>query len=98
MQSSAICNGEQGRGRGVEDGCDFTLIVHMSMRVRVHPHGVGGVSGISKSYADFTGTAGIVCVCLCVCTCHLRQHIKPLHATPIFSNPLLEPYSNPTGN
>lgn len=27
MQSSAICNGEQGRSRGVEDGCDFTLIV-----------------------------------------------------------------------
>lgn len=63
MQSSAICNGEQGRGRGVEDGCDFTLIVwvHMSVHVCVYQHGVGGVSGISKSYADFTGTAGIVC-------------------------------------
>lgn len=62
MQSSAICNGEQGRGRGVEDGCDFTLIVwvHRSVRVCVHPHRVGGVSGISESYADFTGTAGIV--------------------------------------
>lgn len=30
----------------------------------VRPHGVGGVSGISESYADFTGTAGIVCVCV----------------------------------
>lgn len=26
------------------------------------PHGVGGVSGISESYADFTGTAGTACV------------------------------------
>lgn len=74
MQSSAICNGEQGRGRGVEDGCDFTLIVqvHISVRVCVsvrecvHQHGVGGVSGISKSYANFTGTAGIVCGFACV--------------------------------
>lgn len=70
MQSSAICNGDQGRGRGVEDGCDFTLIVwvHKSVRlcVCVHPHGVGGVSGISESYADFTGTAGIMCVFDCV--------------------------------
>lgn len=32
--------------------------------VCVHPHGVGGVSGISERYADFTGTAGIVFVCV----------------------------------
>lgn len=54
----------------MEDGCDFTLIVwvHRSVRlcVCVHPHGVGGVSGISESYADFTGTAGIMCVFDCV--------------------------------
>lgn len=25
--------------------------------------------------------------------CHLRQHIKPLHATPTFGNPLFEPRS-----
>lgn len=79
MQSSAICNGEQGRGRGVEDGCDFTLIVwvhrsvHVCICVRVRPHRVGGVSGISESYADFTGTAGVVCVCLCVYA-HLSQY------------------------
>lgn len=30
----------------------------------VHPHGVGGVSGISENYADFTGTAGMECVCV----------------------------------
>lgn len=27
-------------------------------------HGVGGVRGISESYADFTGTAGSECVCV----------------------------------
>lgn len=54
----------------MEDGCDFTLIVwvHRSVRVCVRPHGVGGVSGISESYADFTGTAGIVRARLRTCT------------------------------
>lgn len=53
----------------MEDGCDFALIVWVHMSVRIHvcvcacvyPQGVEGASGISRSYADFTGTAGIVC-------------------------------------
>lgn len=60
----------------MEDGCDFTLIVwvHGSVCVCVYVYmcvhiGWEVWSGISESYADFTGTAGEVCVCLCTCTC-----------------------------
>lgn len=75
MQSSAICNGEQGRGSGVEDGCDFTLIVWVHTSVCVCacqcgcgcPRRIGGVRGIYENYADFTGTAGFVCT-------HVSEH------------------------
>lgn len=75
MQSSAICNGEQGRGSGVEDGCDFTLIVLVhtsvylcvSVNVDVCPRGIGGVRGICENDADFTGAAGLVCT-------HVSEH------------------------
>lgn len=85
------------RGGEGGDGCDFTLIVFVCacvhvcvcLRMRVHSHWIGGVSGISKSSADFTGTAGIMCWCvllrqhecmfMCVSACLLGEILLYLH-------------------
>lgn len=44
----------------------MSVRIHVCVCVCAYPQGVEGVSGISRSYADFTGAAGIVCTIVCV--------------------------------
>lgn len=72
MQSSAICNGEQGRGSGVEDGCDFTLIVWVHTSVRVFVNAYACVHMGWEVLEEFLRAMLILqaqqvqCVCVCL--------------------------------
>lgn len=67
MQSSAICNGEQRRGGGLQDGCDFALIVRVHVCVCVCIHkGWKVLVEFLEAMQILQAQQGLLCTNVCV--------------------------------